>query len=517
MADENTEETTYRILMVEDDRLDQMAFKRMVKEQNLRYDYTIAGCVSEAREILSRENFDIVFVDYLLGDGTAFDILDSIVDTPAVFATGMGSEELAVKAMKSGASDYLIKDPARNYLKVLPEIIKNAIRHKKAEDELKRYHENLIELVKERTEQLAEEKELLAVTLSSMGDAVIAVDAENRITLFNKAAEKLTGWKFDEVHLKPIDEVFSVIDEQAGQSVESPIDKVLISRNIESGSDHDALAARFGRQCPISATAAPIRKNDGTMTGIVMVFRDVSQKREIDRMKSDFISSVSHELRTPLTSIKAYTETILYDRNMPEETQCEFLRIIDEESDRLTDLINGILDISRMESGNLEIIREPVDVLAVIDCAMSDMRALAQKKKIDLELNIPQQLPELVGDENKIQSMISNLVNNAIKFTPENGRVALSAKTQDRQLIIKVSDTGMGIPKDDLPKIFGRFYRVYRPGKQIQGTGLGLAIVKEIVVRHDGRIEVESELDKGTTFTIWLPLTPQQATLPVSA
>ncbi|HEY5504217.1 MAG TPA: response regulator, partial [Sedimentisphaerales bacterium] len=192
------EDKRYRILLVEDDRLDQMAFKRLVKEECLPYDYTIAGSVAQATEILGGEKFDLVFVDYLLGDGTAFDILESIVDTPAVFATGTGSEELAVKAMKSGASDYLIKDPSGNYLKVLPEIIKNAIRHKKAEDELKQYHDKLVELVKERTEQLAEEKEVLAVTLSSMGDAVVAVDAQNRITLFNKTAEQLTGWRFEE-------------------------------------------------------------------------------------------------------------------------------------------------------------------------------------------------------------------------------------------------------------------------------------------------------------------------------
>lgn len=516
MSDENTEKTTYKILMVEDDKLDQMAFKRIVREQNLPYDYTIAGSVSEAREILSKENFDIAFVDYLLGDGTAFDILDSIDETPAVFATGTGSEELAVKAMKRGASDYLIKDPARNYLKVLPEVLKNAVRHKKAEDELKRYHKNLVELVKERTEQLAEEKELLAVTLSSMGDAVVAVDAQNRITLFNKAAEKLSGWTFDEVQLKPVDKIFHIVDEQTNMPVNSPVEKVLKSRNIEFGGDHDALMARFGRQCPISATAAPIRKNDGTMTGIVMVFRDVSAKREIDRMKSDFISSVSHELRTPLTSIKAYIETILYDRNMPEETQREFLHIIDEESDRLTNLINSILEISHIESGGIEIVREPVDVTAIINNTMPDMRALADKNKVNLELDVPERLGQLVADANKIQSMLSNLVNNAIKFTGENGRVTISAKTQDRQLVIKVSDTGMGIPKDDLPKIFGRFYRVSRPGKEIQGTGLGLAIVKEIVIRHDGRIDVESEPDKGTTFTVWLPLTPKQPPVPVT-
>jgi two-component system phosphate regulon sensor histidine kinase PhoR len=480
----------------------------MVKEENLPYDYIIAGSVAQARQIIGGEKFDLVFIDYLLGDGTAFDILDSIVDTPSVFTTGTGSEELAVKAMKSGASDYLIKDPARNYLKVLPEIVKNAIRHKKAEDENKRYQEKLVELVKERTEQLAEEKELLAVTLSSMVDAVIAVDAENRIMLFNRAAEQLTGWRFEELRGRPVDDVIRIINEQTKQPAESPIDMVLESRRIESGSDHDALVNRHGTECPVSDTAAPIRRNDGTMTGIVMVLHDVSQQREIDRMKSDFISSVSHELRTPLTSIKAYAETMLHDPDMNDQTKREFLGIINEESDRLTNLINGILDISHIEAGTIEIIRKPINVTAAANRAVADLEHLAGKKKIRLQTDISDHLPELLGDENKILSMISNLVTNAIKFTPDNGHISVSAKQYNDELVIKVADNGMGIPTEDLPKIFSRFYRVNRPGKQIQGTGLGLAIVKEIVIRHDGRIEVESELDKGSTFTVYLPISP---------
>ncbi|MGA2070390.1 MAG: ATP-binding protein [Sedimentisphaerales bacterium] len=505
------EDKRYKILLVEDDRLDQMAFKRLVKEECLPYDYTIAGSVAQATQILGGEKFDLVFVDYLLGDGTAFDVLESIVDTAAVFATGTGSEELAVKAMKSGASDYLIKDPSRNYLKVLPEVVKNAIRHKKAEDELKQYHEKLVELVKERTEQLAEEKEVLAVTLSSMGDAVIAVDAQNRITLFNKTAEQLTGWRFEEVRGKPVDEIIRIVNEQTKQPANSPIDSVLESREIESGSDHDALIARTGRERPISATAAPIRRNDGTMTGIVMVLRDVAQQREIDRMKSDFISSVSHELRTPLTSIKAYAETMLDDPNMPQSTRQEFLQIIDEESDRLTNLINGILDISKIESGTIEIIRKPINIASVAKRAAESLEYVAGKKKVRLQTDIAGHLPELLGDENKIYSMLTNLINNAIKFTPENGTASVSAHFVNNELVVKVSDTGMGIPKDDLNKIFGRFYRVHRPGKQIQGTGLGLAIVKEIVMRHDGRINVESEIDKGSTFTVYLPVAQQPA------
>jgi two-component system phosphate regulon sensor histidine kinase PhoR len=245
------------------------------------------------------------------------------------------------------------------------------------------------------------------------------------------------------------------------------------------------------------------------MTGIVMVFRDVSQQRDIDRMKSDFISSVSHELRTPLTSIKAYAETMLHDKNMPEETKIEFLQVINEESERLTNLINGILEISRIESGTIEITRAQVNMTSVVSRAVTGLEHLAGKKNIHLETSIAEHLPELLGDETKIHSMVTNLVNNAIKFTPENGHIAVSAQVNNDELVIKVSDNGMGIPKEDLTKIFGRFYRVHRPGKEIQGTGLGLAIVKEVVLRHDGRIDVESEVDKGSTFTVYLPITPQ--------
>jgi signal transduction histidine kinase len=228
-------------------------------------------------------------------------------------------------------------------------------------------------------------------------------------------------------------------------------------------------------------------------------------------MKSDFISSVSHELRTPLTSIKAYAETILEDRNMTDEIRREFLQIINEESDRLTDLINGILDISKIEAGTIEIIRKPVNLASVTKRAADSLVHVAGKKKVKLQTDISDHLPELLGDENKMHSLITNLINNAIKFTPENGTVSVSAHFINNELVIKVSDTGMGIPKDDLRKIFGRFYRVHRPGKQIQGTGLGLAIVKEIVLRHDGRIDVESEVDKGSTFTVYLPVARQPA------
>ncbi len=503
------DDTRYKVLLIEDDKIDRVAFKRLVRDENLPYDYMIAGCVSEAQNILSSNEFDVAIIDYLLGDGTAFDLLDSMADTPVIFATGAGNEELAVKAMKAGACDYLIKDFKRNYLKVLPEVMKNAISHKKAQDELKQYHNHLELLVKERTEQLAAEKELLSVTLSSMGDGVIAVDAGKRITLFNKVAENLLGWQLEQVRGKSVDEILRVINEQTEDVVESPIDKVISSGQIEMGSDRDALITRDGGERPITTTAAPIRKNGGTVIGVVVVLHDVSREREVDNMKTDFISSVSHELRTPLTSVKAYTATILRDPNMLEQTKRQFLGIIDEESNRLASLVEDLLEISRIESGTVKIARQDVYIADAIKSVLSALGPLADKKKIQLKADIADGLTGLPGDPDKIQSVFTNLISNSIKFTPEYGQISVSVFQKEQEVVIRVSDTGMGIPKESLPKIFGRFYRVHRPGKQIQGTGLGLAIVKEIVAMHAGRIEVESEVNQGTTFTVFLPLDTQ--------
>lgn len=628
MENKTKQNTRYKMLLIEDDKLDQMAFKRSVAEQKLPYDYKIAPSVSEAHDILASEHFDIIISDYALGDGTAFDILNSVKTTPIVLTTGTGNEEIAVKAWRAGARDYLVKDLERNYLKALPITVENAIDHKKTEEqvrllsgaitstddsvyitdmqdriifvnrafcetygyeqeevigkncsifwkansltpdttnsyltaagwegesyhqrkdgntfpvsltnsviqdsngndvaivtvarditeskqaemELKKYRDNLEALVKERTEQLATEKELLSVTLSSMSDGVIVVDAEKRIMLFNTVAENLTGWKSEEVQGKLVDEILQIINERTKETVESSIGKALTSGNTEAGTDQDVLIAKHGRECPISATAAPIHKN-GTIVGIVMALRDVSREREIDHMKTDFVSSVSHELRTPLASVKAYTATILRDNNMPEQTRYEFLNIIDEESNRLANLIESLLEISRIESGTVKIVQEPVDVAAVINQISLALQPLADKKNIQLKTDISDELVQLLGDESKIQSIVTNIVNNAIKFTPENGKVSVSVRNQNEELVIRVSDTGIGIPKEALPKIFDRFYRVLQTRKQIQGTGLGLAIAKEIVTMHGGRIEVESKVGQGTTFTVFLPLQTEQ-------
>jgi len=360
--------------------------------------------------------------------------------------------------------------------------------------------------LEEKVEELATEKELLAITLGGMSEGLIAVDTKKHIILFNTTAEKLSGWKFAEVHGRLIDDIFRIVNEQTNEPLESPINRALQTGIAEFGTPDDALVSKDARLRAVAICSSPIRKKDGAIVGVVTVVRDVSREREIDHMKEDFTSSVSHELRTPLTSIKAYTETILRDPNMPEETRLQFLAVVDEESDRLATLIEDLLEVSRIQSGKAKFKQEPVDVTAIVEKVVTALQPLAEKNNIRLQKTVAENLPELQADAGKIESVVTNLLNNAIKFTPQAGRVSIHVQKTENEMVIRVSDTGMGIPKESLPKIFDRFYRVNRPGKQIQGTGLGLSIVSKIVTMHNGRIDVESDVDKGTTFTVFLPL-----------
>lgn len=258
---------------------------------------------------------------------------------------------------------------------------------------------------------------------------------------------------------------------------------------------------------------------------IVMAVDDITERklaeeklRETMELKSQFISTVSHELRTPLACVKEAIAVVLDGAaGKVKDKQRDFLDIAARNIDRLAMLINDVLDFQRLEAGRMNFNIRQNDINRVVEEVHRTMFSYARKKKVEFSLELDGKLPKAEFDSDKIFQILTNLVGNAIKFTPEQGRVSVSTKCRAEELVIRVSDTGMGIPKQSIPKIFDRFYRVQRPGKEIQGTGLGLAIVKRIVVRHGGRIELKSELDQGTTFTFFLPLkteTQQDTLLP---
>lgn len=226
-------------------------------------------------------------------------------------------------------------------------------------------------------------------------------------------------------------------------------------------------------------------------------------------MKSQFISTVSHELRTPLAAIKEGLDIVLEGiAGKVKKKQKKFLELAKRNVDRLSMLINDVLDFQKLETGRTKFDFSPHKVAETVREAYETMKLFAQTNKIDLIIKLADDLGEAIFDHNCIIQVLTNLLSNAIKFTPQGGKVNLEVIRQHKEIIITVSDTGMGIPKEDLPKIFERFYRVKRPGKEIQGTGLGLSIVAQIINHHNGRILVESELNKGTTFTVYLPTNP---------
>lgn len=268
----------------------------------------------------------------------------------------------------------------------------------------------------------------------------------------------------------------------------------------------------------LSVSAEPVIL-DGTRH-VVVALNDITDRKHAEEeltetmeMKSQFISTVSHELRTPMTAIREAV-IIVQDEiaGKLNKDQKHFLDIAKRNIDRLARLIDDVLDFQKLNACKMKFNLQENNIAAVVEEAYTTMQPHAAKTKVDLAMELENNLPTGVFDSDRIMQVLTNLISNALKFTPEGGRVLLAVHRREEQLVIKVSDTGYGIPKEDLPKLFNRFFRVQRPGKEIKGTGLGLAIISKIVTGHGGRIEVESELEKGTTFTVLLPLTARPTT-----
>jgi len=229
--------------------------------------------------------------------------------------------------------------------------------------------------------------------------------------------------------------------------------------------------------------------------------------RRSESMRREFVADVSHELRTPITSIKSYSETLAENPDIPDDMKTEFLRVIVNESDRMTKIVQDLLELSRFDSGASKLSIEEFDIEKSIRDVYAAILIEARKRGHDMELELEWQLPHIRGDRARIEQVIMNIVMNAVKYTPDGGRIDITAGAVGPDVYIKVSDNGTGIPKEDLPRLFDRFYRVDKArSRESGGTGLGLAIAKEIISMHGGDIMVESEVGEGTTFTIKLPI-----------
>lgn len=371
------------------------------------------------------------------------------------------------------------------------------------------------------------QRQQLLVTLTSIGDAVIATDAETRVTFLNPIAEALTGWPAADAHGQPLADVFRIINEETRLTVESPADKVLREGKIIGLANHTILLNRNGREIPIDDSGAPIRDARGNVSGVVLVFRDITERRLVEHaraqlfeqeqiarkhaeaaneLKLKFLAMVSHELRTPLTSIKGFTSTLLAnDVGWDESTQREFLAIMDEEADRLTDLVEQLLDVSRLQAGTLRIEIAPHKLDEVLSGVMAQINAVTANHR--LIVDVPDDLPLLPLDSQRIGQVLVNLVGNAVKFSPANSPITICARLEDDHRVqVNVSDEGEGIARAERDQVFEAFRQGARKSGRQPGAGLGLAICKGIIDAHKGRIWIADHDGPGTTISFTLPV-----------
>ena len=239
--------------------------------------------------------------------------------------------------------------------------------------------------------------------------------------------------------------------------------------------------------------------------GVMIFLQDITDEKRVEAVKKDFVANVSHELRTPLASIKGYAETLLSGGMDDKKALREFLKIIDKHATRMSLLIDDLLTLSRLESHQTALLLERVDLTELVRSATEGLKKQAKDKGITLEMDLRKGLPDAVGDRKSLEQVMVNLLDNAIKYTQQGGRVGVSASVRSGEIKVDVRDTGIGIPKADIPRIFERFYRVDKArSREVGGTGLGLAIVKHIIQGLNGNVRVQSEQGKGSTFSFTL-------------
>jgi PAS domain S-box-containing protein len=350
--------------------------------------------------------------------------------------------------------------------------------------------------------------------LSSIGDAVVAVDENRRVTFINQAALNLLGYTAEEVIGKIYGrDVPQVVDEQGNQL---PADQRSIGKAWSTRQKYYAsyyyYTKKDGSKFPVGITAAPIITND-QITGAIVVFRDITKEKEIDRMKTEFISLASHQLRTPLSAIRWYVEMLIDgDAGELNPEQKEFAHNIQVSTDRMIELVTALLNISRIESGRIIIDPQPTNLGDLVREVTKEVELKLQTKKHHLIISVNDHLPLINLDPKLIRQVYLNLLTNAIKYTPEGGEISIMISKKDDQVVSQVSDSGYGIPEKEQHKVFQKFYRGQNVIKvETDGTGLGLYLVRAIIESSNGKIWFKSAEGKGTTFWFSIPLTGMAA------
>ena len=500
-------------------------------------DEILAGALQTTLEVIGEDSGEIFLVDEETGDlqlHTHSGLSPSFVASESVIGSG---ECVCGRAVQSGKID-LISDiaahPARTRTACALEGFHSCVRlpllargevlgllniQSRNHREFTQADEDLLIAIGNQigiaiaNAQLIDDAERRRATLdrvmSSMVDGLILVDRRDRIVYANPRAKDLLGLPI----LDAVGHTLQDLDRAVGERVAEP-EQTFCQLRATLVEPETTPTAEFTLTTPASRTVQArffaIHDAGGGSLGLGILTRDITREKELDEMKSQLLSTVSHELRTPLASIKGFATTLLRDDvEWDEESRREFLAIIDEESDRLTELIGNLLDMARIEAGTLRVEAEATDLRPIIQETVAEFRMMTRAHEIELDL--PPVLPAIMADPRRARQILRNLVENAIKYSPDGGRIGVSARVRSEDVLTSVSDQGIGIEEKQLEHIFDRFYQVDNAStRKVGGSGLGLSICKAIVEAHNGSIWVESEPGIGSSFHFTLPLALQK-------
>ena len=488
------------ILIIDDEQIMRDGCSRILSKNG----WTVITCEDGEqglKEIQGRpEEIDAILLDLMMPGMNGMDVLDQVraIDPNllVIVITGYATVESAVEAMKKGAYDFIPKPFTPDQLRI---VVKRALERTALQKEaefLRREREKSLR-------DIATEKSKVKTIINCMGDGVLVCDRERCVVLSNPAASRML--KIPEGSLPGN----FLLQSGLHPDLSRTIDESLQAK--EAGYTSVSQELSIGEEIYLRAHTAPVRNDLGEIMGSVTVLQDISHLKELDKMKSEFIAMVAHELRTPIATVEQQLSVIL-SRFAGELTgkQEELLARAKERTKGVLTLIKDLLDLSKIEAGKMVQYKEPLTLQEVIQRVLDGMKEDAVRKNIVLEFHPPDQASLIHADRSSIEEIFTNLISNAIKYTPEQGEVRINLSEEGRFVKAAVSDTGIGIKKEDLPRIFDRFYRVKSAEtRQIIGTGLGLSIVKSIVDAHLGSISVESEVGKGTTFTLLFPTETQ--------
>lgn len=379
---------------------------------------------------------------------------------------------------------------------------------------------NVANEIDEERQKTVEEKNKIDAILHSIGDGVFVVDKDQKVVIINEVAANMAGYKAEEILGTKYTDKLNFVFEKTGERNAEFIDKAFETKKVQKMSNHTVLIDKSGNRIQVSDSAAPLFDSDSNVIGCVVVFRNVTKEREVDKVKSEFVSLASHQLRTPLSVINWYSEMLLDgDAGQLNEEQKKYVEEVYKGNQRMVELVNSLLNVSRLELGTFTVEPELIDIAALVKSAVSELEPQIIEKKLNFKEHYGKGLPMFSADSKLLRMVFQNLISNAVKYTPESGEINAymdmiesgedfgGKNIKEKSIAFFISDTGYGITQSQQDKIFSKLFRADNVReKDMEGTGLGLYIVKAIVDLSGGSIWFESAENIGTTFYVTLPL-----------